>query len=312
MEDFDPEFVQTTEKHGYTIIRQIGKGQYGFVYLVNSSKYSIDFVIKRAANTTNSISEISFLKSLDSPFILKIYEYWQEGKYIYMVMNYCPNGSIQDYIDKNGAVDYKNFISWSRQALTAINYCHSVGIAHCDIKPANILIDPYNRVQVGDFGLSQDVNESIACPKGTMVTMAPELFSKKKFDPKIADIWSLGITFYMMVFGTSPYHISDINEYRNAVSEGNVLIPPEIDKDLNVLLHAMLQGNPNKRMSIDRILQLPIYSKERKNSNLCFTKPTVLRLNRNTKAILSMSNIDYNRPKIKGKSFGSLPRLKKI
>ena len=260
-------------EHQYTYVKEIGKGSFGRVILVTSLKYqSRDFVVKVIPSNPNlkvsykdTEHEASVLIKLCQPNIISMYEFFadDERKDLFIVLEYCQGGSIQEMIDKNGPIKMPLIMTYAEQVIKALAYCHAHNVAHRDIKPANILIDNYGRLKLADFGLSMRFgnNESNRPTTfaGSKAYMAPEILQKiPNSDPFLADIWSLGITLYTMGVGTTPWP-DDTSKIDLAVRMGMLTFPPDLDIRLIKLIKSMVVTNPNKRASLQEILNDPLF-----------------------------------------------------
>ena len=122
-------------------------------YKCKNLKYNEIFCVKaieiledKKGLTTSFDSEFQTLVKIIHPNIITLYDYFKSDHYIYLILEYCPNGSLFDIMTKRGEpFSGQELISIIRQVLQAINYIHSIGIAHRDIKSHNILMDSRNR-----------------------------------------------------------------------------------------------------------------------------------------------------------------------
>ncbi|OHT02131.1 CAMK family protein kinase [Tritrichomonas foetus] len=257
------------KKHGYILQKTLGSGGYSIVYLARSRKYNSDFAIKQIRPKNNfrldaALQELHTIMSLNHPNIIRIFNYFIESSNLYLVFEYCPGGSIQDIIDNSSlTLSKKKLIRYFRQIVEAIHFCQSKNIAHHDIKPGNILLDTYDRPKLADFGLSfkYETQEAFSMNfDGSLQFMAPELISRVAYDPFKADIWSLGITFYMMISKTSPWNYTTSNptnkeELQKAIVEGNIMYPPTMKKKFVELLKKMLVVDISQRATMNDLLE---------------------------------------------------------
>lgn len=261
----DENIQQLLSKHGYELKAQIGKGKFGRAYRISSKRYSEDFVLKfipiqKTRTLDDQKMEEKALEQLIHPNILSIYDVWEEMGGISLITEFCENGSYDQIIKQNGPLSKQQFITVAKQLLSALNYLHKKGYSHNDIKPANILMDAYGRPKLADFGLCalSDGKNSETIVRGTTLTMAPELFNRRPYNPFKSDIWSMGITFYIMAVGRTPWGDTE-KEICIGASSGVVYYPNGLNKQVVELLSKMLQQNPDNRLDIDKLLELPLF-----------------------------------------------------
>ena len=163
--------------------------------------------------------EIDILKNLDHPNILRLYEVFEDKKYIYLVTEYCQGGELFDEIIARGKFNEQDAAVVIKQLLSAISYCHSKKVCHRDLKPENILIDNKETLQIKliDFGTSQRFEdaENMELVLGTAYYIAPEVL-RGHYDEK-CDIWSIGVIMYILLSGEPPFPGSDDKEILKSV-----------------------------------------------------------------------------------------------
>lgn len=264
---------QTLFEHGYEFKQIIGNGGFSSVYLCHSTKYNQDFAVKQARKEKITKYEFNMLVSLDHPNIIKIYDVFEDECSQYLVMEYCPNGTIL----QKGKLTYEQFIFYSKQILNALEYCHSNKIAHRDIKPENILIDNYNNAKLADFGMAKIFDENSKSDEkcGTIKYFPPEMFLFEKICPFKADIWSLGITFYCMATGKYPFNYYSLHKLKQSILIGQLNFN-NIDQQIQILINKMTQRQPNLRPSAKKIISSQIYniSKNNKKLNKLIVRPS--------------------------------------
>jgi serine/threonine protein kinase len=244
--------------HGYRLNQEIGAGGFASIYSVWHVGYDEQFAVKvmDLAEAHASSAEITNLLPLLHPHIIKLYDTFEDESYFYLVMEYCPGGTLKEKVVRDGPLTYPVFQVIAEQILKALGYCHSMRIAHLDIKPPNVFFDAYGRVRLGDFGLSRhfDAESSFG---GSIPYMSPEIIHKVRgFDPVKSDIWSLGITFYYCATGRLPWTSTDPAGMMEEIKSGEAAPCPTADKRIMAIVAHMLKVSPDRRATIDQLLEM--------------------------------------------------------
>lgn len=209
------------------------------------------------------MAEIQILKQLDHPNILKIFEFYQDKKNYYLIIELCTGGELFDKIIEQGSFSEKEASYVMKQLLGAVYYAHSRNIAHRDLKPENILLDitsdgGYN-IKVIDWGTAKnfDPNKKMTEKFGTAYYIAPEVL-KQKYDEK-CDIWSCGVILYMLLSGCPPFGGRTDEEVLKNVAKGKYSLEGEewegISEEAKDLIRKMLTYDPSKRISAKDALE---------------------------------------------------------
>ena len=247
----------TCRSHGYELGEAIGSGGFGTCYLVTSSMYKMPFVMKKTVLDTKAESEIKVLSKMCHPNIVSIYDYFSDEKYSYLIMEYCSEGNLEQYIEKNGQVPLELLRKFSRQLLDALIYCHKHKVVHKDIKPANVLIDSMLNVKLADFGLSLtwDANAKSTSFCGSYLYNSPEALLKVPYDPYLSDIWSLGITIFQMAAGCLPWAKKAEGLFTNDVLYTAIDFTKIKNRDFRELCSKMIRIDPTQRISLSAALE---------------------------------------------------------
>lgn len=172
-------------------------------------------------------NEMKIMQGLRHPNIVEFVEYYDQGDYLYIIMEYVRQGDLQAYLNHVGLMKEQVARTMAQQILNALNYLHRSKITHRDIKPDNILIAEVNpfTVRLSDFGLSKVVKHEETFLKtfcGTLLYCAPEVFpdygsghskgTKRRRGAKIyhsysssVDIWSFGGVLWYALCGVPPF-----------------------------------------------------------------------------------------------------------
>ena len=251
-------------EHGYEYIKEIGRGSYGVCSLVTSVKYKTQFVCKsfhfskdednydKLANSFKHETEA--LCSLTHPNVVHIYDYFQQSHYLCLIIEYCPGGSLLP--PSNKKINSDLLLKYIPQLVSALVYIHAQHIAHLDIKPANILIDAWKRPKLADFGLASfcDPNGKLTNFRGSFIYTAPELFSRAPYDPFKADIWSFGVTLYVLATGQLPFAAKDPAMLLKLIKIGYTAPSPKLPHMVTGLIEKCLQENPEHRPTAEELL----------------------------------------------------------
>lgn len=216
------------------------------------------------------MNEVAILQKLDHPNIVKYYETYEDVRFLYLVMQYCPNGELFDsfeHFEKEGQkYSEKNAAKMIRKLLSALQHCHSENIVHRDIKPENILFDQNKNIVLVDFGLAKQTKAVMDVVAGTPYFMAPEVIDGKYQER--CDIWSLGVVLYMLVSGTLPFNGTSKPEVYGKIRRGVYKQPKNCSESCRDLLKKMLTVNPAERQSAGECFHHPWFQEmEVKDAN---------------------------------------------
>jgi serine/threonine protein kinase len=246
----------------YELLRVLGKGSYAVVRLAMHKQTKKKVAIKSYEKISplikrNVSNEIKVLKHLDHPNIIKLIDIRQDTKGLHLIMEYAVGGSLDNY-SKTRSLDTKESVKIMKQVLCAVNYFHSLGVVHRDLKLSNIIIDSSKRIKIIDFGFATFTNGAelkLYC--GTPEFMAPEMVSQSPYNGKKVDIWALGVIFYVLITKTYPFTGRNEREIFRKITLGGLHNLSKVPSDLQILLKKLLCIDPSLRISAPEALNDP-------------------------------------------------------
>ncbi|XP_076857213.1 NUAK family SNF1-like kinase 2 [Brachyhypopomus gauderio] len=247
-------------KHRYEFKETLGKGTYGKVKkAVDRSGRLVAIKSIRKENIREERDllhirrEIEVMTSLNHPYIITIYEVFENKDKIVIVMEYASRGDLFDYISERH-VSEKEARHFFRQIVSAVHYCHRNGIVHRDLKLENILLDSNMDVKIADFGLSNLFRrgEYLQTYCGSPLYASPEIVNGRPYKGPEVDSWSLGVLLYTLVHGAMPFDGHDYKSLVRQISNGDYHKPAK-PSDACGLIRWMLMVNPERRATLDEI-----------------------------------------------------------
>ncbi|KGL93969.1 Serine/threonine-protein kinase STK11, partial [Charadrius vociferus] len=196
------------------------------------------------------------------PFFMQLLISFLNSAFTYMVMEYCVCG-MQEMLD---SVPEKRFPVFQAhgyfcQLIDGLEYLHSQGIVHKDIKPGNLLLTTNGTLKISDLGVAEALHpfaEDDTCrtSQGSPAFQPPEIANGlDTFSGFKVDIWSAGVTLYNITTGLYPFEGDNIYKLFENIGKGDYTIPEDCGPPLSDLLRGMLEYDPAKRFSIQQIRQ---------------------------------------------------------
>ncbi|UCG05730.1 MAG: protein kinase [Desulfobacterales bacterium] len=251
-----PTAYRTIGKYVATDI--IGHGAFSIVYKGEHKDLSMPVVIKMMRHDLalypefiNSFhNEAKTIASLNHDHIVKVYDFDERYRTLFIIMEYVQGDSLKDMISHLRALPPKLAVNFLDQICSALEYAHQRGIVHRDINPSNIIVQPDDQLKIFDFGLACPTGTEDFSSTGTVFYMAPEQIDGDPVDPR-TDIYALGITAYEMVTGRRPFPEDDLKSLLDLHLSHNIPDPARIVPDLPALLRDFIvnagRRNPAER-----------------------------------------------------------------
>ena len=254
--------------NNYRVIRTLGNGGFGEAILVERISDGVKFVIKKILignsnpdGLAGARKEVEVLRTFDSPFIVKYIESFEDDGVLYIVMEYADGGDLSMMLnERRSHLQEDEVMHYFIQIVLALKYLHDKNILHRDIKGQNIFLCRDGTVKLGDFGIAKaldSTNQLAQTVIGTTFYMAPDVLKGSGYNSK-ADIWSLGCVLYELCALSRPFDANSLPELLMSIITGRYApIPSQFSTNVRDLIDGMLQLNPEERLSVDQIIEMP-------------------------------------------------------
>ncbi|MBP3960159.1 serine/threonine protein kinase [Gemmata sp. G18] len=271
MPDTQPQTAPRPDLTGRTlgdfhILRRIGAGGMGQVYLARQTSLKRDVALKLLRDELNTNltalarfqAEAQAVAKLNHPNIVHIHQIGEADGLRYMVLEFVEGRNLRDYMARKGPPDLPITLSVVRQVALALQKAHEQGIVHRDIKPENILVTRKVEVKVTDFGLSRFFAGEVPATNitqsgvtlGTPLYMSPEQVQGHTVDNR-SDIYSFGVTCYHLLAGEPPFRgtsafdvaLKHVQEKPRPLAD----LRPDLPADVCGMVHKMMAKNPDDR-----------------------------------------------------------------
>ncbi|KAI5948772.1 hypothetical protein KGF57_005170 [Candida theae] len=276
--------VQREVRFGaYVLGSTLGEGEFGKVKLGwrKDGKYPSQVAIKLVKRSTiakDSDSEVKIhreinsLKLLNHPNIVNLVEVMKSGKYVGIVLEYASGGELFDYILQHKFLKEPVAKKIFAQLVSGVDYMHSKGLIHRDLKLENLLMDKHKNVIISDFGFvnscADKSNDLMKTSCGSPCYAAPELvLTQSPYEGRKADVWSLGVILYAMLSGYLPFDDdpenedgADIIKLYHYICKTPLTFPEYVSPLARDLLRKIIVSDPRKRIGIEEIRTHPFLS----------------------------------------------------
>ena len=241
----------------YEILRELGHGAMGTVYLGRDPKINRKVAIKTldyaqvGGDELDEVKERFFREAeaagkLSHPNIVSIYDVGEEHDMAYIAMELLSGEDLTQYCHPNRLLSVWQVLSHISDVTAALDYAHRQGVVHRDIKPGNIMLLEDGRIKVTDFGIARVIDASQTATGvilGTPSYMSPEQVAGKTVDGR-SDLFSLGVVLYQLLAGTKPFKGDNINAILYAITNNTYTplsekvpdLPPCVERIIQKLL----------------------------------------------------------------------------
>lgn len=263
-----------TNPNFYRTYQHLGKGSFGKVLLccqlLTEKPVAIKVIeksqLKNHIAEKRVLQEIQLLKRLDHKNVVKLLEVFESDTTIYLVMEYINKGDLYSLLkrEKKGRLTEIQARPIFLQILRGLDYIHSQGVLHRDIKLDNILLDNNNTIKICDFGISRMIipDHRMTEQSGTPAFMAPEIIAGQGYEGYASDLWSLGVVLYSLLTGTLPFRGNNSIELNENILKGSFNKEIKVSNEVKDLLEKLLNVNPAERITMKEIWGQDWISKE--------------------------------------------------
>lgn len=261
--------VGKTVSH-YDILEKIGQGGMGLVFKARDTKLNRTVALKFLSSATvDDVGKKRFFReaqaaaSLNHPNIAYVFDLEQDDAHSFITMEFVEGQTIRELLESTGRpLDIKKAIEYAIQIAAGLYAAHEKAIIHRDIKSANIMIQPNDRIKIMDFGLAKLVDDTIVTQVGarlgTVAYMSPEQAEGDEVDNR-TDIWSLGVVLFEMVTGQLPFRgdaeqaviYSILKEHPPPLTGLRTAVPMELER---IVFKALEKNRGERYQHVDELL----------------------------------------------------------
>ena len=266
----EEKYIGTLLDDRYEILETIGEGGMALVFRALDRRLNRYVAVKIMREEMAKdeefrrrfCAESHAVAMLSNPNIVSVFDVSHSDEREYIVMELISGITLKQYMEKKGALEWKEVVHFSKQITRALSHAHERGIIHRDIKPQNIMLLRDGTLKVADFGiaaLENEAHENNGQTIGSIHYIAPEQARGNNPDAR-SDIYSLGVVMYEMLTGRLPYTGSTLTEiavkHMNAKPEPPRSILPSIPEELEkITLKAMAADMDDRYQTAAQLLE---------------------------------------------------------
>ncbi|KAI8381550.1 kinase-like domain-containing protein [Radiomyces spectabilis] len=273
-DNFANQFRQNIGGRYGTWGRYIGKGAGGSVRLIRRSADQKTFAVKQFRKRLPHESEKDYVKkvtaefcigsTLHHPNIIETLDIIQEGPQFYEIMEYAPNDLFN--VVMSGMMSREEIACCWRQLLQGLEYLHSMGIAHRDLKLDNLVLDHMGILKIIDFGCSSvfkyPFEDTVTFSKGIYGSdpyIGPEQYTQPTYDPRLSDVWSCGIIFVCMTIRRFPWRYPRCSDpsfraYATNQNQQQFRLLKVLPREARPVMAGILDIDPKRRSTLSTVL----------------------------------------------------------
>jgi BR serine/threonine kinase len=255
----------------YQLGKTLGEGASSRVkigtHIVTGRQYAVKIIRKAQFNVRPDLErkirrEIAIMRILDHPNILKLIDVLESPENLYLVVELASHGELFDFLRKKLArFETSTAFPIFRSIIYGLDYLHSRGICHRDLKLENILLDEFDRVKIADFGFANWMrHESVNTTCGSPHYAAPEVTSGLPYNGRCADIWSCGVLLFILLARRMPFSHDNVKIVLQQVRSGRYKMPEDFPTPIRDLISRMLMLDVSQRITLKDIKEHPAFT----------------------------------------------------
>ena len=244
----------------YELLEEIGRGGMGVVYRARDSRLDRIVALKRLPEGLRRhhpralqffLREAQSAARLNHPNIVTVYDADQQDEQFFITMELLEGQPLLTVLRERGQLSPSNVLGIARQTCRGLDYAHSQGVVHRDIKTANLFVTSERIVKIMDFGLAkvlEEVRGATTLVSGTPYYMSPEQVLGDNVDHR-SDLYSLGVTLFELATGGVPFDSGEIGyHHRHSPVPNPQELRPDLPEDLSQLILRLLEKDPDARI----------------------------------------------------------------
>lgn len=182
---------------------------------------------------------------------MRLLDVYQTSNNMYIVTEFCEEGDLRTYLKRRKRLPENEALTFLKHIMRGFEYLNKLDIMHRDLKPANILING-GQLKISDFGFARNLdngdNTILKSIVGTPLYMSPQILSHQVYTPK-SDLWSVGLIYYEMLHGYTPWPASSEMQLLSAINHKPVVFDPNISERSKDFIRRCLRKKEEDRMS---------------------------------------------------------------
>jgi serine/threonine-protein kinase len=247
----------------YQILKTLGSGGFGTVYLVKDTwidkKFAIKVPHKQSGEFNELLHEPRLLAALDHKNIVRIVTAEKADDYFFIVMEFVEGENLETILERDKTLQISKALDFTHQICTGVEHAHQQTVLHRDLRPGNVLVTENDSVKITDFGTSRflEVAAHASTIIGSPPYMAPEQFQGRALFA--SDIYSIGVIMYEMMTGSLPYFSVNPRQLEKMALSGRMVRPRERNREIpkeieEIILKSLAPEVPDRYQQVGQLL----------------------------------------------------------